>query len=217
MELEQGTARRPFLERLAGIDAALGASGAAGLPDVALVRRHFRRDGVGLAIGVIGAAVAFGALRWTPIAGDEHAALMVLLVALGFIGLALVALVGLAGAWLESFSVTRLVVLQSRLDVAEANEVAVASADGLAALREIRTWTAPMAQTTLTDAVVAYACAHNEGVAYSDLRVHYVKVVAIAKNAAPDEAAAERVLRALRPSGVNWPTTVAVVGQSGQT
>lgn len=207
--------RRRLYERLASIDAALGAS--VELPDVTLLRRRFRRGGAGLAIGAVGAASAFGVLWWTSVVVGEHAALMVLLIGVAFLGLALVALVALAGTWLESFSVTRLVLLQARLDLAEANEVAVASVDWLAALREIGAWTAPTARAELTDAVVAYSYERCEGVSFSALRVRYVKVATIARKAAPNEAAAERVLRALRPAGVDWPTTIAAAEQLGQS
>lgn len=201
--------RKQLFEALERVRPALGATDAAELPDAKTVRGQLRRNGIGLAIGVIGAASALGALRLTMVGSHGNTALMVVLIGLAFAGLALVALLGLAGAWLENFAVARLVLMQSRLDTAEATEVAVASVDGLTALREIRTWHAPAAQKELTDAVVVFVNDRLEGVPSNDLRVRYLAIAALAKQTAPSEAAAASVLRHLRPPGVNWPTDVA--------
>jgi len=212
----QKAARRQLLEDFARLDAALGTAAGTDMPDLKAVRQLLRRNAIAFVIGMIGAAAAFGILRLSSIGADEHVALMVLLIGGACGGLALVALIALVGAWLENFSAARLVVLQSQLDAAEANEVAVETVDGLSALHELRTWAAPVAKTELTDAVVAFAYDRCEGVPFSDLRTHYIKIAVLAKQAAPDKAAAENLLRRLRPRGVNWPTDVTAAAQMAE-
>jgi hypothetical protein len=212
----QVAAHRQLRTDFASVESALGAAGAADMPDVKAVRRLFRRNAWALLTGLVGAAVAFAVLKLTPLGANEQTALMVLLVGAACTGLALVALVALVGAWLENFSVARLVLLQSKLDAAEANDVVVATVDGLSALREVRAWPAPVAKAELTDEVVAFAYDRGEGVPFDDLRAHYVKIAVLAKDAAPNKAAAENLLRRLRPQGVNWPTDVASAAQMAE-
>jgi hypothetical protein len=205
--------RSKLFDEVARIESALGGSNAVDIPDAKAIKGAFLRNGIALAIGLLGIVAAFAALRLTSISVHEQSALMVLLIGVACAGLGLVALLGLIGAWLENFAVARIVVLQSRLDATEANELAVAGVDGLSALREVRTWPNHEARAALTDEVVEFAYERCEGVAFGALRIHYVKIAHLARQAAPNEDAAQNLLRRLRPQGTNWPTAPSLAEQ----
>src|SRR3954470_3157307 len=124
LSLEDDRVRRRLLDALERVEPALGASVSA-LPDPKVVGAHMHRNMTGLVIGLAGAIAALGGVQLAGQAMDEKMALMALLIGIAFAGLALVGLFGLVGIWLENFAAQRLTLLQSRLDAAEDNELAV--------------------------------------------------------------------------------------------
>ena len=99
--------------------------------------RLFRLNSVGLAIGLIGMAAIFGFIRWTDFAVGEHAGRIAFIVMIAFLGLTLVALLGMVGSHVEHSAAMRFTQLQAELDLAEFAERGRIATHSLASIKTI--------------------------------------------------------------------------------